>query len=286
MHKILLGLLVCSFCGAQELSIYKGQTKEKTTNQQSFSYEIDYRQLVNDVSGFSVLYLNEGHFPNHHKDLFGLETYSEMFISQNVSFSVGVGVGYICDTQNTKDTHTFGLLSTGSLTYYYDTIFSRFTINQVNLSNNNKTTTYLLGFGYTKQPITKKIEPDNTDRELSVLYGASVLNAPGCFSQKAYDIKYTKNITPNVSMNYSFINEGFRKGIAVQLQTNTNLTDTMKIGVSAGPYFIPDTSSYIVSFIADKQINSKIKIKTSFNRIITNTNKDTDIFLAGIGYNF
>lgn len=266
MKLVYLLVLSCLPLSAQDIDFSYGKT-----NQQSYSYELDYTKQINKQYSYSILYINEGHISNNHKDETGLT-----FNIQQSYFTLSSGLVYCFDTNINKDSHTSEpIVSISSKYYLFDKYYSKLTINQT------KNTTILLGIGYSfdKQPKQTEMTFNNSN-SISLFTGQSIRNIASCPSHSTSSIEYEHTLTSHIALTGTYLNNGVSSQIHL-----TNTVNTFKFGIGIGPYETNKLNT-LLSFSASKQLNSKYIIKTVFDRVITSNSKDADIFLLGIGRSF
>lgn len=273
--KYITNLLLLSALSlnAQNIDISYGKT-----NQQSYAYEASYNQKLNNNYSASVLYINEGHINNNHKDDIGLAINKDMNLNR-LDFSFGVGTIYCFDTKYNIDIHSIESIANVSIKYFINNnYYTKLTINQT------KNTSLLIGIGY-------NFNKDNTEiknkviknSEISIFTGQSILNKASCPTTSTSSIEYTHNINSHMDFTTSFINETIRQGITSQIWlTNTINSFTFKAGI--GPYETSKLNT-LTSFQIIRKLNKNYSVKALFDRVITDNNKDADIFMLGIGYN-
>ena len=83
---------------AQQLSVMSGITKELPTNDDSFAYVVDYSEPLNKIFSYSLVYVNEGHLIDHHRDGLGAQIWAGFNITTNWSIKAGIGPYYYFDT--------------------------------------------------------------------------------------------------------------------------------------------------------------------------------------------
>ena len=272
-----LGLLFisCLTLHAQELSVSYGKTY-LNNNEKSYSYEIEYNQPVYKTISGSIIYLNEGHFKNSHKDLTGLELWKSVSFNK-LSVSIGYGIIYCYDTEINKDIHTTTSIASLSSKYYIsDNNFSKLTVNKT------KDTTILIGLGHTFNT-QSEVKDTTENKELSFYIGQQISNSAGCPSEKISLIEYKNNVNSYLDWTVSAVNTGIASQIwAVKSLKNNSLAGSVGIG----PYINDGKLNTLLSFKLTKQINKVFDISAILNRAITQNNKDADIIVAGIGYKF
>ena len=273
--KCIINLLFLSAISlnAQNIDFSYGKT-----NQQSYAYEASYNQKINTNYSTSILYINEGHINNNHKDDIGLIINKDINLNR-LDFSLGIGATYCFDTKYNTDIHSIESIADLSIRYFInDNYYTKLTINQT------KNTSLLVGIGYNFNESSKDIENKySKNNEISIFKGQSILNKASCPTTSTSSIEYNHNINNHMDFTTSFINENIRQGITSQIWvTNTINSFTFKAGI--GPYETSKLNT-LTSFQIIKKLNKSYSIKALFDRVITDNNKDADIFMLGIGYN-
>lgn len=315
-------LLVCASLNlhAQELTILGGGMSRADFKQSSYTWQIDYRQDLYRYLAASIAYINEGHVPGHHRDGTAGEVWGELpFFNNSLSLALGAGPYYFYDTQplpggDTANVHGTALIVSFSATAYFsDRWFSRFMINRISPTNDIKVNTAAVGigfwFGRDKKPTPGKLgdaanEHDYvTENEFTVFAGQSVVNT--LFSAKAfaYALEYRRGVMPHLDWTASFIYEGDpqivrRNGFATQIwPVNTFFNQRIAVGLGVGPYVfidrrhpvnraqrIPVSVAPLVSLTFSVRLSEQWLVRTVWDRVVSNYNRDSDIFLVGLGY--
>jgi len=211
----------------------------------------------------------------------------------------------------------FSLALTG---YLSDRWFYRATINRISPSTDIQTTTAAVGVGYwfglNRRPLGQQPGRDGatdgeyvTEPQFAVFGGQSVVNT--FLSQKALAgaVEYRQGILPHLDGTASFIYEGDpkitrRSGVAFQLwPVNTFLDKNTSVGIGVGPYIFIDRNhpvssgrtvdvglknpaavAPLVSLTIARQLSDHWIARVIWDRVTSNYNRDSDIFLVGFGY--
>ncbi len=305
---------------AQELSVLGGTATSGTFEKAATGWEVDYRQDLYKYFDASISYINEGHFPDHLRDGTAWEGWTNIpFFNDKVALSLGAGIYYYYDTQpliggGSADVHgTAPIFSFSATGYLSDRWFYRFMINRIEPASDIRDTTLLVGVGYWfgpnrrpegSQPNAGAPEPEFvTEPQLTVFGGQSIVNT--FFSDKAWAgaVEYRQGILPHLDGTSSFIYEGDpktvrRSGVALQLwPVNTFFDDRTSVGIGLGPYFYidrkhPTTTSPtnpaaiapLVSLTIERRISNNFVVRFVWDRVTSSYNRDSDIFLFGLGY--
>jgi len=322
---ILLLLLIVApgMAGAGELFGLYGATNEVDSPYHSFAYQVEYREGLGENLAAGATYLNEGHVPNHHRDgvapimLWGRTN----IFDRRLSLAIGAGPYLYADTTTVggvaRNDHNVGALTSISATLYTKYRFLlEGRVNWVATGRSIDTVTTLIGLGYQLDapptpgplPTPPTQRERTTDNELSVYVGQTVVNNPGSPKSVATCIEYRRGLLRYLDFSAAWLNEGNndlvrRNGALTQFWlVREFLNDHLSLGGGFGAYFAIDKrkgsstgqggsslTSGVLSMTAsvrDFGFNPDLSLRFIMNRIVTNYDKDTDIFLLGLGYRF
>ncbi|HTJ79759.1 MAG TPA: hypothetical protein VL357_12260 [Rariglobus sp.] len=307
---------------AQELTYMAGSMSTANFAETSFAWQVDYRQDFYRNFAASVAYINEGHVTDHHRDGTAWELWGNLpFWNDRVAISLGAGLYYFYDTEplgaGTQNQHGAAPIISLSLTgYFTDRVFYRLMVNHIAPSNDFDSTTATAGVGIWFGPSHRprgwepskdpaKVDDYVTEPQLTVFGGQSVVNT--FLSQKAIAaaIEYRQGIIPHVDGTITGIYEGDpqiirRNGVAMQLwAVNAFANNRFSVGVGIGPYVYvdrrnpqpgadnnPAAVAPLVSLTFGVRISEHWVGRFVFDRVTSNYNRDSDIFLAGLGYSW
>lgn len=314
--SIFLLVMACP-AGAQEIHMLGGYGIQSNPNQKAGAYQIEYFQGISEHFAFSLSYMNQGHFPDHHRDgnAFNLWLRTNK-LHRQLSLAAGVGVMYYYDTVNppvvsvSRDEH--GLASVFSLSATWYTA-SRWLLQTqaywVKANASFDTVSGLVGIGYQldapPSPGPLPEPPTQTERttenELTVFGGETIVNISGPGHSGAASIEYRRGIWRYVEWTIAGLYEGKstlidRYGLTTQLWlAKPFLHDRLALGIGVGPYFAVDRrhtenndffTCGIFTGSGSFRLSRHWDVRASWNRVITNYDRDSDIFLGGIGYRF
>ncbi|MDD2581641.1 MAG: hypothetical protein PHR66_06580 [Desulfuromonadaceae bacterium] len=308
---------------AGELFGLYGVTNKIDSPYHSFAYQVEYREGLGENFAASASYLNEGHLPNHHRDgLAPIMLWGRVnVLDRRLSLAVGAGPYLYADTTLingvAKDDHDVGGLISASATLYTKSRFLlQGRVNWVATGRSMDTFTALVGLGYQLDPplspgplpTPPRQRERTTDNELSVYVGQTVVNNPGSPKSVATCIEYRRGLLRYLDVSAAWLNEGDndlirRNGALAQFWlARAFLDEKLSLGGGFGGYFAIDKrkvtnsdqggtgfASGVISVTAsvrDFGFNPDLSLRFIMNRIVTNYDKDTDIFLLGLGYRF
>lgn len=320
---LLLLFAVPRVAAAGELFGLYGATSQVDSTYHSFAYQVEYREGLGENIAASASYLNEGHVPNHHRDglvpimLWGRTN----LLDRRLSLAAGAGPYLYADTTEiggvVKDDHNVGALMAVSATLYTKSrLLLQGRVNWVVTGRSIDTITALLGIGYQLDPpfspgplpTPPTQREKTTNNELSVFVGQTIVNNPGSPKSVATCIEYRRGLLRYLDFSTAWLNEGNnqlirRNGALAQLWLVRDfLDDHLSLGGGFGAYLAIDKrkgagpdqggsgfASGVLSLTAsvrDFGFYPDLSMRFIMNRIVTNYDKDTDIFLLGLGYRF
>ncbi len=306
----------------QELLVLGGLQSTRSLEETSYGYAYSYQHNLGEHWYATFTYLNEGHVTNHHRDGHSVQLWWRyLAFERKLALSIGAGPYRYFDTTDRRqdgtyeDAHGWGLLASVAATWYVDggpwMVQARY--NRTQTPSSIKTNTWLLGVGYQLDRGSRAgpvVPPpgrtDNvTQNELTVFLGQTIVNSFNSETSFAKAVEYRRGLARYVDGTISYINEGEngalrRNGVAAQAWLSRALFhDKLTLGVGVGPYYAIDLSekaqasattpsrwSGLLTMSASYRINEHWLARLSWNRTVTGYDRDTDVFLGGIGYRF
>jgi hypothetical protein len=304
---------------AQELSLFGGAIEASGLKEQSYSWAFDYRHGLGEHAAVSFSWLNEGHVTNHHRDGQTVQLWARTSVlGRRLTLAAGAGPYLYYDTTRPvgtqyADQHGWGGVFSLSATYYTDSrLFYELRVNRVVTGNSIDTTSALFGIGYqldpprSPGPLTGAAHQANktTDNEVTVFVGQTIVNSFNSERSLATSIEYRHGLLTHLDWTVSWLNEGDarlvrRNGIASQLWAVREAFDRrVAIGVGLGPYVALDWHggstlpnnrerlSGIITASTAVRVTPRTFVRASWNRVLTDNSRDTDVVLIGAGYRF
>jgi hypothetical protein len=305
---------------AQELTFLGGLLPATESERSSYTWQLDYRQDFYPNFAASIAYINEGHLRSHHRDGTAGEVWGRLpLFKGRFSIELGAGAYEYFDTQprpggNTADVHgTAPIYSLSGTGYLSNRWFYRILYNRISPSGQIQVNTLTVGagfwFGEDRKPTPGKLgdAPEEyayvTENELTAFGGQSVANTFLSQQARAYAAEYRRGLLPHLDWTISGIYEGDpviirRSGFATQLwAVNTFFGERITVGAGLGPYFfldhkhpttlgqkIPGAVAPMASLTISTRLSEHWILRLIFDRVMTNYNRDSDIFLLGLGY--
>jgi len=321
MKKIFFALLFIVLAypaWAQEIFVNGGATQDAKTGTTALQWSVTYRQNLGEHAAFSFSYINEGHQPNHYRDGLAAQIWGRTtLLDPRLSLALGVGPFAYADTKVTtvrdvyEDAHGFGIISSGTATWHgLSPFLLQARLNYIATQHSFDTFSGTFGIGYLLDAKPSQGSPpkpaqsgeQTMDNEITLFLGQTVLNSTRGEKDTAMSVEYRRGLLRYVDWTISWLNEGDtrpigRWGVATQLWAVRGFFDDhLALGIGAGPYFARDkysggdgqrnTIAGDLSFMAAYRFHPRFAIRAAFSRIITDYNRDTDVFLGGLVYRF
>lgn len=325
VNRVFIAVVVTLSAGAgsasaQEFSLYSGPLTGEHSH--SYAWSIDYTEGLGQYMAASVVWLNEGHIPDHHRDGPLVQFWGRLpLVQRRFVVALGVGPYRYFDTEAAEqglgysNTHGWGVVYSARATWYSSHRWTaNLQLNHVQVTNGLSTTAIMLGVGYQLDspetpgprdfalPRTQKV----THNEVTLLAGATILNSLESETSFSQAIEYRRGLTNYLDATLGYLHEGSnstlrRDGITAQLWlTRAFFDDRLTLGVGAGAYAAihhgsdsnqnPGTGdgilSGLVSMSAAYRVTQNWSARVTWNRVVTRYSRDTDIILGGIGYRF
>jgi hypothetical protein len=321
MRWIIITLLffAASPAWAGEILELNGMVLDSSSNDSSYSWQLEYREGLNEHFEASFTYLNEGHLPGHHRDGHGVQLWARDYLfDRRLSIAAGVGPYLYYDTTpgraNTEvDRHGLAVLSSLAATWHFDNrLLLQLRINGVATANSIDTVSALLGLGYQLDPprsggpAPEPLQQSRTTakNEITLFLGLTDVFNNGSSHSAAAAIEYRRALLRYLEWSAAVLYEGEsdlirRRGVATQLwAVKSFLNDDLSLGVGAGPYLAFDSLAGggrsgkelfvlpIITMTAGYRFHPQWGARVSWNRIITSYDRDSDVWLGGISYIF
>lgn len=306
---------------AQEFGLLAGTIKRSGTDEDAYSWAMEYQHALGEHTAVSFSWLNEGHFQNNHRDGQSVQLWTRArILDPRLSLSAGIGPYFYFDTTRARqaasysDDHGWGAVFSLATTWYADNRwFYQLRANRIVANGSFDTTSLLAGVGYQLEaptspgPVTAPAGSTQrtTANELTVYLGRSIVNSFNSEVGVAKSVEYRRGIAQNVDWTVAWLAENDsrllrRNGAVTQLWLVRDFLDNrFMLGAGAGLYVAIDrfraaqsgeqgdrTESGIVTATASYRLDRHWLTRVSWNRIVTDYNRDTDVILLGLGYRF
>ena len=317
---LLLLLALPAYAG--EVSVLGGYGWTDKPRERTYAWQTQYMEGLGDYLAYSLSYVNQGHFIKHHRDGYAANLWARTnLLEKRLSLGVGVGGLYYFDTIKPpvgtsapeRDYHGLGGTVNLAATWYTESrLFYQLQGYYVRGDKSFNTLTALAGIGYqldappVQGPDVKGTrQPERTiDNELTLMGGETIVNIAGPGKSAAVDLEYRCGIWRYLAVTAGALYEGKstlidRYGLTTQLwMAKRFLDDNMSLGAGFGPYFAIDQRrgdsasgrnffvSKIASISGSLKLSEHVDLRGTFDRVITTYDRDSDIFMGGIGYRF
>jgi len=304
---------------AGEISLLGGYGWTDKPLERTYAWQTQYMEGLGDHFAYSLSYINQGHFIEHHRDGYAGNLWLRTnLLDKKLSLGLGVGGLYYFDTIHpatgpARDYHGWGSMTNVAATWYTDSrFFYQLQGYWVRGDRSFDTLTAMAGIGYqldappTPGPDVKGThqEERTTDNELTLMGGETIVNIPGSGKSIAGALEYRRGIWRYLEWTAGALYEGKsdlinRYGLTTQLWLSKRfLDDHFALGAGFGGYFAHDerrggTSkgrdifvNKIASISGAVNVTEHVDLRATFDRIITTYDRDSDIFMGGIGFRF
>ena len=313
--SILLALLACPI-HAGEINVLGGYGATNNPVETTGAWQVRYMEGLGEYFAYSLSYVNQGHFISHHRDGTAANLWLRTsMINRQLSLGVGAGPIFYYDTVRpdsgaATDVHGWGTMVNLLASWYTGNRWIyQLQGSWVRGGNSFDTLSVLAGIGYqldappSPGPDLKapRQTEETTDNELTFFGGQTVVNIPGNGSSTAGSLEYRRGLWRYVEWTAGALYEGRsnlidRYGLTTQIWlAKSFFDDRLALGAGFGFYLAQDRLreqrsgaffSEIVSITASYRLSSHWLIRGTWDRIITDYDRDTDVFLGGIGYRF
>lgn len=293
------------------------RTLDADTNDTSYSWQLEYQKELYAHLAISLSYLNEGHVPNHHRDGAGMQLWARTdVLGRRLSIAAGIGPYYYYDTTKSSLTdasymndHGFGGIFCLSATWRNQSPWLyQVRTNWVKAFGGMDTMSALVGIGYQLDNLNSapaNVPPGDSgiraNNEITLFAGRTITNSFKSEHSAAMSMEYRRRLMRYMDWTVAWLYEGDtrlirRHGLVSQFWLVKDfLDDAVTLGAGTGAYFAVDQRAVkdgddIISGVAtltgSYRFTPHWSLRTSWNRIITNYDRDTDVIMAGIGYRF
>jgi len=296
-----------------------GMVRTSGTDDPSFSLQYEYLMGLGKHFDFSISYLNEGHFPDDHRDGIACQFWAgTSLLDRRLFLSAGIGPYLYFDTTREsssspyRDTHEFGFEGSLAATWHlHNRWHLRLRANWIETADLD-TLSVLLGIGYEfdslplpGMPGELAAEPVKTaQNEITAFAGQAIVNSFGSEISFVMGVEYRRNLLRYLDWTIAWFDEGDsemidRNGVISQLWVAKRFNDSACLGLGGGAYQARDdyhgqlhegkgskTVAGVITLTGRYRLLSNLAVRLSWSRIITDYNRDTDLIMCGIGYSY
>ena len=310
-------VFVSCLAQAQDASLLAGGMRvDQNEDDTSFAVALGYNHHLNRYLSVSADYLNEGHPKLHHRDGLGAQLWIHTPVPQRGwSFAAGFGPYYYFDTTtgngslgDYRNEHGWGQLMSVSARYHLasDTYMETRLAHTHGITSHD-TTMQLFGVGYELREQPRAIRLQNAekgDNLLMLLAGRSIVNSFKSETATSSGVEYRRTVNPNLEWSLTLMNEGKvdaaeRHGVAAQAWLLRPFTERTVLEMGVGAYAMRDQLDRgdangerenhvapIASIGMRYRISDTWRAQLTWSRVITNYERDSDVFLLGAGAAF
>ena len=312
-------IILAARAGAQDIFISGGGIASSRESSPSWAIQIEYVEPWNDRLALGLTYLNEGHFEDDHRDgLAALAWLRHRVFRERLTLELGLGPYAYCDTASGASETTYanrhGLGAMASLAATWpvsDRVLLRVLGNGV-WAHDMNTWSVLLGAGWRfarppagsrPPPLSAPLKPKTPFRnEISFGVGKTVVNSFGAEEILALRATYRRRLTRRLEWTLGLLDEGHcdvldRFGPVTQLWLVQEFFEgRASLGAGGGVYrAISDSredsphtreSALVISLTGRVLLDPRWGVRLTWDRIVTDDNRDSDVGVLGVGYLF
>ncbi len=316
--RLAVGVILAALAGraaAEEVTGFKGATDTDDHTSGSYSWQLEYRQLLSPSVNATFSYINEGHIPGHHRDGVAVQVWAVTPRWHNrLDLSLGIGPYFYSDTQADvyapwfRDYHGVGEILTGSLTYRWDNgWFARLNLAEIHTPGDESTHALVLGAGYSLDRLAESLSGafDNgsapfSGSELGCFAGQTIDNSLSSPRSGNLGVEFRQGVAQHFELSAAWLKEndagGHREGLAAEFWVVDPLVNrTVTLGVGAGAYLAvteqqtseaPMTATVegVVSMTASWRFYGPLLARITWTRSVTSDDHDRDIIMAGLSW--
>jgi hypothetical protein len=303
---------------ANEISMLAGATEGIEEGKGSYAWQVGFRYNFLRNFAASLSWINEGHLEEHKRDGFAMQGWGRLPLLDNrLAIGVGAGIYRFFDTKlspggSHENGHGWAPIYSFAATYYTETPwFAQVTVNHIHPDTDFNSNTYLIGVGYRLwKDAPPRSDPGpagppamTTGYEVMPFLGQVVVNKPGNDPGVGSGIEFRMGIDEHLDWTVTWLNEDVpgtfhRTGLGTQVWlVDAFLARRVTLGFGAGVYsFVdreptPDTEERqrldfagLFTVTASYRFSDRWYTRINWNRVMSSDNRDTDMFLLGIGY--
>lgn len=309
-------VVVPSLAQAQDVALLAGGLRADTDEDNtSFAVNVGYTHHLNRYLSVSGDYLNEGHPKDHHRDGIGAQVWLHTPVPETGwSFGAGFGPYYYFDTVTGAATpsdytndHGWGQLASLNAIYHlHSRLYVEARVSHTHGIASHDSSMVMVGLGYELGHVPRALRLENADSGdnlIMALAGRAIVNSFKSETATATGLEYRRTLTPNIEWSAILMDEGkidtaTRKGVSTQLWLLRPFTERTVLEMGLGAYAMRDQLDRttggdretrvapIASIGMRYRISERWRAQLTWSRVITNYERDSDVFLLGAGVAF
>lgn len=291
----------------------RADTDEDNT---SFAVNVGYTQHLGNYVSLSADYLNEGHPKFHHRDGIGSQLWLHTLVPEKGwSFGAGFGPYYYFDTTtgngslfDYRNNHGWGEIGSVNAIYHlHSQAYIEARLSHTHGIASHDSSEIMVGMGYELGHVPRAFRLENADTGdnlIMALAGRSIVNSFKSETATSTGLEYRRTLNPNVEWSVILMDEGKidtadRKGVSTQLWLLRPFTERTVLQMGFGAYAMRDQLDRadanddretrvapIASIGMRYRISERWRAQLTWSRVITNYERDSDVFLLGAGVAF
>ena len=310
---LLCALLAPLPASAQDFIGAFGATHSDNPRATTYAWLLSYSHDLTPVLSASFTALNEGHVPGHHRDGHSAQLWARAKPAESLTLAAGFGPYRFYDTtvaQNRDhfaNAHGWGTVASAAASWRApgSRWLYQVRVDRVIANTAFDTTQFLAGVGYrfdqdgsfASNAVAREVAVRRN--ELVLMSGRTVINSFESESARAMSAEYRHAFGPVVRGSIGWLNEGDarlarRNGIVAEGWLEPSFyRDRFTLGIGAGGYFAIDPDSprgrgalVILGTTFSYHFAHGVIGRITWHRVSSNYDRDSDIFLAGLGYRF
>ena len=296
---------------AQQLSLSFGGTELSPPRDRTFGARVEYRHDIAPWLAGSLAYVNEGHVPGHHRDGVGAQLWLQTpLTAPGWRFAVGAGGYQFFDTtlaetaDGYRNAHGFGR-AYGAIAEWWprSTWFLQARVDRHELPRSLDATMLLVGIGAPLDQdgsfLSNHGRRGATADEVTAYAGQTVVNSFASQKSTAHAVEWRRELTPIVRASLAWMHEGDarlirRNGAIAQAWLEPSFRDrAWSLGFGAGAYVAVDHYRHeghhllpAVATTISHRFTGAVAARLNWYRIASRSDRDSDIFLLGVGFLF
>jgi len=268
------------------------------------AYEVGFGDVLTDYFSAYVVYLNEGHPMDNHRDGFAALGSFRFPLSERAVLEFSAGPYFSMNTTHVNNEPVnekrLGVRASAAMRYYVtpNGLFLKLQYNHVQMINGFNSDALLVGIGSDFHGHGGSASSDGRT-EVSVWAGTSQTNHPQVPMEKGYMMEVKRPFGNAWAYSASFVYEGNngvagRRGGAAQVWYVAPIAKDWTLSAGAGPYVSYDRDEVshktrvnaLISAQASYRFTQNWSANLRFNRVATRNDKDQDMFMVGLARNF
>ena len=316
---VVLLILISVPAWGQEFSILGGIVRDTEQSKNANTLQLEYMNTLKGPVAYSLSYLNEGHFPDSHRDGLITQLWAKFpLFHSSLELKGGMGPYLYFDTNERftgsyyKHEHGFGAVFSLGADWRFRKPFSlQVRSNWILTENNFNTLSFLVGLG-----VELDRKPDNeagresldiraNKNEVTPFVGLMASNNNDDNEHAAsWGLEYRRALGRYINWTVAWMDEGdndlfHRRGIATQVWAgDVFYGDRVIAGIGFGPYLAlnayrdgltgkdGDIMAGLLSISIAYRLNTTWAIRGTWNRVITDYDRDSDVFWIGPTFRF